>query len=262
MKAYVNPFHYLAGVVVGDGWCTPLSLGIQVADCDFAEAFATAIAEAFSIAPPTVRQEARGYWVVRMSNKSGRFNALRDVAPDGIDESAAWLRGFFDSEGNALLRRNGMSPNAFGRRVAMYSTNLGTLDRAAGCASRLGIETLLRRTKNSAGHKGTLVVFELALRGARDNYQRFSDLVGSSIERKRTVLAAIPQSYADTFESSSIGGRRGCATRWGINRPRCSAGHRYTAANTEIKKDGKRRCRTCSRRWVRESRARSAMRSS
>lgn len=43
------------------------------------------------------------------------------------------------------------------------------------------------------------------------------------------------------------------------DRSACSAGHEYTEENTRYSRQGKRRCRTCERRWAAESRARREM---
>jgi hypothetical protein len=187
---------YLGGVVSGDGWCSALTLGLRVSDEDFADAFAMALKTAFSVTA-CPRRDERGYWLTRISNKTGRFDCLRDIEPSGLDGMAAWVRGLFDSEGNATLRLNGMSKNSYGRRVAIYSTVKATLLRAAEYLYSLGMFTILRQTNNSAGHKGNLIVYELSLRGGIDNYRMFALLVGSSISRKQSVLAALPQSYSN-----------------------------------------------------------------
>lgn len=48
--------------------------------------------------------------------------------------------------------------------------------------------------------------------------------------------------------------RQRCAEYW-ANRTHCESGHEYTAANTYIRPDGRRRCRTCNREWARRRRA-------
>src|SRR5262249_43789984 len=113
---------YLAGVLSGDGWCTRLTIGLRVIDADFAQAFALALHVVFGLAV-SPRRDERGYWLVRVGNKTGRFNHLPSYEPTTDEERAAWVRGLFDSEGNAQLRPSGISTNSFGRRVAIYSTN-------------------------------------------------------------------------------------------------------------------------------------------
>jgi hypothetical protein len=189
-----QPRAYLAGVVLGDGWCTRLTLGLRVADEDFARAFAAAILAEFSV-QAVCRRDERGYWLVRTSNKTGRFSALLNFAPSSQDEKAAWLRGLFDSEGNATLSRAKVSANAWNRRVALFSTEPSTIARAARYLRDLGIETRLSTMKPSTGHKGKRTVWQLTVRHSKANFARFSALVGSSIARKAATLAAIPTTY-------------------------------------------------------------------
>lgn len=189
----VTALAYLAGVLHGDAWLTK-ELGLRVADRDFADAFAAALRDAFGL-ERVPRRDERGYWILRLGNASGRFNILRAVAPVTAEDRGAWVRGLFDSEGNANIHRVRGGEHCWGRRIAMYSTALDTLHTAAAHLTELGITTLLRATKNSAGHKGTKVVHELSLRGSRDNYARFASTVGSSIARKRDTMTAIVESY-------------------------------------------------------------------
>lgn len=184
---------YLSGVVHGDGWCGQ-ALGLRVNDQDFAQAFATAIHQAFGVVT-TPKQDERGYWLTRTTNKDGRYNHLLTFEPTTPEEYAAWVRGLFDSEGNAQLRLNGTTLHSFGRRVAIYSTNYATLERASRYLSSLALPTYLRGTKNSVGHKGTRIVYELTLAASQLNYARFASAVGSNIARKQTILDAIPGSY-------------------------------------------------------------------
>lgn len=190
----MNPIAYLSGVVHGDGWVTQ-DIGLRVADEDFAAAFADALAAAFGCrARP--RRDERGYWLVRTTNGTGRFDGLRAFEAATDAERGAWLRGLFDSEGNATLRPlPAVSVNSFERRVAIYSTATATLGRAASYLASLGIRTVQTATRNSAGHKGTKIVYQLRVRASREHYRRFAELVGSSIGRKRAVLNAIPASY-------------------------------------------------------------------
>lgn len=45
---------------------------------------------------------------------------------------------------------------------------------------------------------------------------------------------------------------------WIRSRTTCAAGHPHSPTNTRITPDGKRRCRTCERRWAADRRAREA----
>lgn len=222
MKALslTQPIAYLAGVLVGDGCLTAKHprgaygyFQLRVKDSDFAKATADAINSGFGVLV-SPRRDERGYWMVKTYNGYGRFDVLRGFVPTTDGERTAWLRGLFDSEGNAQFRRQpNISPNAIGRRVAIYSTLLCTLDAARAYLEVLGIRTALRATKNSKSHKGDRVVFQLEVSGGREQYDRFRSMIGTSIARKALALDAIVQSYSDRRITSSIGGKRGAATR-------------------------------------------------
>lgn len=185
---------YLAGVLNGDGYIAKV-FGLNVKDKDFAEAFSKALKDGFNVTVEP-KQDKRGIWVVRKGSRTGKFDFLRSYEPQGTEEKASWLRGLFDSEGNATLRKNGISQNSYGRRVAIYSSNLETLERAKRYLLDLFIPTnRIRLTKNSNGHKGTKLIYELTISGGRENYINFSRIVGSSIHRKQEILDAIPSSY-------------------------------------------------------------------
>jgi len=208
---------YVAGVLLGDGWCTEGphgAIGLRVSDADFASTFAVALELATGSLTRPYHDE-RGYWSVRNQNHAGRFSHLKGYEPQTDEECAAWLRGLFDSEGNAQLRiKPGVGPNSYGRRVAMYSTNTETLRRAQTYLERLAITSVIRPQKHSDGHKGTLPLFELSLDQSRENFLRFAWLVGSSIARKRDVLMALPLSYrADPGESCRSAQRIGAAAK-------------------------------------------------
>jgi hypothetical protein len=201
-----QPHAYLAGVLKGDAWISSGSgkspngyLCLRVADREFAETFAAAITQAFHV-PAHAYLDGRGYWLCRKYNGQRRFTPLRDYRPRRPETRAAWLRGLFDSEGNAnLTARPDIGPRSFARRVSFYSTNEVTLAIAVGCLAALGIEANVRPTRPSAGHLGSKVVFELAIVASRESYAQFAAQVGSTIPRKQAVLDAIPESYCDNM---------------------------------------------------------------
>jgi hypothetical protein len=195
---------YIAGVLHGDGWCTDLTLGLRVKDRDFAEVFASGVNSVCrTILSPKI--DERGYWLVRASNRTGRFSHLKSYVPANNAERAAWIRGLFDSEGNAQITAlPRVGPGSFVRRIAMFSTNQATLNTASAYLTTLGISNAIRATKNSASHKGTKTVFVLHVRG-REGFAGFSCLIGSSIARKQSTI----QHIVDTFEiDPSAGARR------------------------------------------------------
>lgn len=182
---------YIAGVLHGDGYCTALYIGLRVKDEEFAEAFRAALSRLLN---KNVVARLLDFWVVRLSNKSGKFNTFKSFIPSTNTEKAMWLRGMFDSEGNAQLCEVKGKRSYLHRRVSMYSTSMSTLKLCQEYLTDFGINVRIRATKNSVGHLGTLVVYELALRG-RNDFQAFSKLVGSSIQRKQDVLDRIAASY-------------------------------------------------------------------
>jgi hypothetical protein len=189
----LQSFAYLAGVARGDAWCTK-TFGLRCNDRDFSRQFVRTIRAAFSVSVKSARDE-RGYWLARVGNKTGRFNAVLTFEATCALTTGAWLRGLFDSEGNAQLCKLRRGESSYSRRVAFYSTRRETLEIAVRYLDDLGIPTILRATKNSATHKGTKVVHELVVRASRANYSRFADLVGSSIRRKTDALQAIVATY-------------------------------------------------------------------
>lgn len=195
MKVLTLHQPYLAGVVRGDGWVSPLTIGLRVADHDFAEEFAKALWVVFGVAVAPKRDE-RGYWLVRVGNKTGRFDVLKAVAPRSKPECRSWLRGLFDSEGNAqLLHRPAISPAAYQRRVSIYSTDEDTIETAAAALGTLGLGVCRSLVRATAGHLGSKPVYELRLAASRAAFATFAHEVGSSIKRKQKVLDAIPLSY-------------------------------------------------------------------
>lgn len=208
----MTAFAHLSGVVHGDGWVAQ-SIGLRVKDEDFATTFADALAIAFGCTARPRRDE-RGYWLIRVGNKSGRFNGLLALEPATNAERGAWLRGLFDSEGCAYLGRAKISANSYNRSVTMYSTNLTTLERAVRFLAAIEIRATIGQRKNGAGHWGTKTVYELDVSPGRENYKRFAELVGSSLARKAATLKAIPDSYRlDPKEHVRRAQKLGAATR-------------------------------------------------
>lgn len=195
---------YLCGVLHGDGWCNEVGrIGLRVRDRDFAEAFTTAINLVFGVemTAKLVRHVGcRYYWTARMSRIDGRFLSIRKHTPRGLKEKAAWLRGFFDSEGNAqLIPLPKVSKHSVQRAVRMFSTCETTISTAHSYLDFLGISATQYQMKNTTGHLGSKIVICLAVRHGKENFVKFATLVGSNIARKRTVLAKIPKSYRPDF---------------------------------------------------------------
>jgi intein-encoded DNA endonuclease-like protein len=185
---------YIAGVIKGDGFCTNY-IGLLVADKDFAEAFCDAINHVFQLSV-RVRQENIKYWCVKTSNLTGKFSYLRTLKSTTQGEKASWLRGFFDSEGNVLIHKLPTGERCYERRIAMYNTNIDTLNTASSYLDALGMSSHIRAMKNGEGHWGTKVVYELRLRCSKENFDLFRTSIGSNIARKQKVIEAIPSTYS------------------------------------------------------------------
>jgi hypothetical protein len=212
------PHAYLAGVLHGDAYLIQgnRTLGLHVKDYDFMRAFTSAIQSAFGI-EAQVHLERGRYWYARV-RREGLFGSLRSMRPSTDAGRGAWLRGFFDSEGNAnICYRPSISPEAYIRRVKMYSTNARTLGKARAMLRSLGIPATIRPShrKKQKNHYGTKTVYELVLSNSKETFARFLNCVGTSIDRKRLVLEKIVSTYQNRQEYCSRGGRRGCATKWG-----------------------------------------------
>lgn len=186
---------WLAGVLHGDGYCTRLSIGLYVKDREFADEFVQSI---FILYGRTIRPDLqRGLWMSRTSNRTGKFNSAKGFSPSSIKEKAMWVRGLFDSEGNAQLVKLPKWENSYHRRIAMYSTLMTTLLRAQGYLADLGITAKIFTTKNSATHLGKKTVYELKLKSGRGNFDKFATLVGSCIPRKQDSMNRIVSTYCD-----------------------------------------------------------------
>jgi hypothetical protein len=192
---------YIAGVLHGDGYCTEKGFGVTAADKDFVTAFAEASYRIYGV-KPTVGVD-RTYWRFFKGNTSGKFSSAKFYNPVNDEEKAMWVRGLFDSEGNANLTDNVGARGYTHRRISIYSTEISTLHKAGKFLEDHGIEYRIRETKNSASHIGSLVVYELALRGQED-FERFNKFVGSSIARKRIAMCEIVSSYLSLAERDFI----------------------------------------------------------
>lgn len=204
----MNPKAYLAGCLKGDAFMSIGHknsvrgyMGLRVSDWDFAHAFAESINVAYglNIAP---RADERGFALVRTYNGHGRFDELRQLKPDCPESGASWLRGLFDSEGNAACRPLARGPRSWDRRVTMFSTNVETLSLAESLLTSLDIGSKIVPWNHGPGHKGTKPVFAVRLHSSLENYQRFASGVGSSIQRKQQTLDLCHTTYVRRGDAS------------------------------------------------------------
>ncbi len=185
---------YIAGVIASDGSLSRRGMKLKAKDREFVEAFVNAVNKVYG-RKGSARPDGP-YWRVVYTNKLGTFDNLRNFEPHDAEETAQWLRGYFDGDGNAnLTHQPQVSNQAYSRRIAFYSTNRALLVRAASYLSRLHLPSTLRGRRLTNGHYGKKPLYELRLRDSQENFDRFARLVGSSINRKQTVLNSIPKSY-------------------------------------------------------------------
>lgn len=197
-----QPTAYLAGCLLGDAWLSAPQmkskhgyLCLRCADLDFAEAFASSITAGFGV-PAKVTVDERGYFLVRKSNGGNRFAVLGGYEPVGIEQKAAWLRGFFDSEGCVTLAKKPTTgPNSWDRRIVLTSTNVRTLHMVKQLLMDLNIRAVRYGVRLTEGHKGTKPVFNLQVVGGLESFVRFAASVGSNIGRKQSLLEAMVASY-------------------------------------------------------------------
>lgn len=204
-----QPIAYLAGCLLGDAWLSGPQkksrygyLCLRCADREFAEAFTKSIMVGFDV-PAKVTVDERGYFLVRKSNGNNRFAVLGGYEPVGIEQKAAWLRGFFDSEGCVTLaKKPAAGPLSWDRRIVLTSTNTHTLYMAKRLLTDLNIRAARYEVRSTRGHKGTKRVFNLQVAGGRESLVRFAASVGSSISRKQEVLGAMVDSYHPNLSQS------------------------------------------------------------
>lgn len=195
---------YLNGVIHGDGYLTNV-LGLRVSDKDFAEAFAVA-ASAVSgrLITPQHQADYRRqfnsvcnwkYWEARSGNRNGAFECVREFVPVTETELAAWLRGMFDSEGNATCHKIRHGTESYGRAIEFFNCNTDTIARLVKFLEQIGIPSRPRPMKNGKGHLGTKQVYRVTLKSSIENFTRFRDLVGSNIKRKRETIEKMISTY-------------------------------------------------------------------
>lgn len=205
---------YLAGVLHGDGWCTDLSLGLKVADHDFATEFSRCIKVVFNKEIKVSNTE--GYWRVRANNKSGRYNNVKNYSPVNESEITAWVKGLFDSEGNAQFSKLNRGERSYNRRISFYSTEYSTLKRAKNYMEEFNITSKINTVTSSKTHLGDKQVYELLLQSSKENFSLFNVHIGSSIQRKRKAIEEM-LNYCDVAEFTRAAQKKG-AERKNIDR--------------------------------------------
>lgn len=183
---------YVLGVAFGDGKKRADGLHLWVRDKDFAEAFAEAC-EGLGFKPKKYfREKERIYEVCVYSIEFGRW--LKSLSYERVkellaDEEAkkAFVRGYFDSDGCATI-----SPTEECRNNIMFGDPDPSLFRlVAKICSDLGIETSIYGPYRENGETDMYVLYVHAR-----SRRRFSELIGSSLARKREALEKIARFYS------------------------------------------------------------------
>jgi len=192
---------YLAGVLVGDGYLSKEIFRLTVADWDFAKAFCYALKIAFNTIK-TPKLNKQGYWDVNTGNGRKQFEILTEFKPANNLEKKAWLQGFFDSEGSAILTKTNRGDNCFSRKVLFTSSDSGLLIKAKRYLFKIGIDSRIRPQSFGTGHLGTKPMYSLILNSSKKNYKSFLDSVSSNIKRKQKKIEWIIDSYVNNLSES------------------------------------------------------------
>ncbi|MEM2232802.1 MAG: LAGLIDADG family homing endonuclease [Nitrososphaerota archaeon] len=201
---------FVAGVIAGDGYVWKKSkppptydeffIGLEVKDKEFAQFFAKSIAKVLGRDPPAPRQNKYGRWVVEVKCKTlyelltcnGKKLIIERIRPyiEHCEKCiAAFLRGFFDSEG--WVPEDGV--------IEVVNTDYKLLEYVIYLLNRIGIETTsekprlrqragipIRNPKTGKVHRARKDVYYIRLR--TNSSLVFHEKVGFTIERKRKRL--------------------------------------------------------------------------
>lgn len=177
----MNEIFYLAGVLHGDGF-NGKKIGLLAKDKDFVEEFARCLNIICNQAKKPI---PRGdYWEVRIGNKTGKFNFIKDTIPISIEQKGAWIRGFFDSDGTATFSKLKKYPNSYCRSIRICKSKMDVLEKCAQYLRDINIPCKIVSKAHGTGHFGTKPMFEVKISICKENCERFKNLVGSSIARK------------------------------------------------------------------------------
>jgi len=190
---------YVIGVKMGDASLSmsrnyQYILKLRVIDREFAEEFSRCLSVILRRSPPRVKwHEKTKAWHTELSSLL-LYNFLRQplrdlkrVVEDSVDCSAAFLRGFFDSEGWV-----------YSMELGVVNTNMETLRYVSKLLeSRFGIRVLGPRLKRKGGRmvmiKGKLYHANkdcYSLLVERSSLSAYRSAVGFTIRRKQQRLAS------------------------------------------------------------------------
>ena len=183
---------YIIGVVYGDGCIYhsrhSYNITLVCKDKDFALTFLNALKKICESKPYLWRQKGwKGnyYFHTEISSKKlYKFLSNRSLHKEVIFKFPAdFIRGFFDSEGTVGEKNYSISA---------CNTKKEILEITKKCLSKLGIYSLIYPVFSKKYRKGCIYILFI---GRRESVEKFYQKVNFSIERKRTKLKKIIDSF-------------------------------------------------------------------
>ncbi len=191
---------YIVGVLVGDGWINKNSIGLKAKDKDFILAFKKALEDEFKL--NTKLHFYNDLWRAELhSREIVKFLTNFDykiIKKENIEVKCAFLKGFYDSEGSAYYQEKIGVRN---RKIELCNTDLELLTFCKTLLEESGINTLkidkrLRDIRVLRGRTLPIMIYaRFLLKENKENFIRFKNLIGFSIERKQKNLDKMINSY-------------------------------------------------------------------
>lgn len=199
---------YILGVLCGDGYMDynnkrmTYYIGLDVVDKDFFEEFKKTLYNFFKIKPTdefkkSKNEKWKDQFITRLCSRAvcdyinniGDFKRDRWRVPDMLKNSdksvkGAFLRGYFDSEGNV---------DKGSRRVSAPSINLKGIKEIQFLLNDFGIRSKIELKERT----GYLDIYVLKIQD-RKSIELFSEYIGFSIKRKQRLLDDLIRSYKFT----------------------------------------------------------------
>lgn len=182
---------YIIGVVQGDGSCGRYRNGkwhdiyevklASVKDKEFALAFYNSLLSILRNGKAYIYSGKDGYWNAKVRSKILVNFLMDDSACQEVVEvfPADFIRGFFDSEGNAYSRGNGTA------YIKAYNTNLFILQFLKDLLKeKFGLHSSISQPEKGEGHKGKKPVYVLGIY-EKKSVETYLSKISFSIKRKR-----------------------------------------------------------------------------
>jgi len=192
---------YLLGILCGDGWiwcnkCPPhqtYQFGLQTVDEDFIDEFRRCVYKAYGLKASKYLRKRKQPWQAIFESRICSKAVCEDIKhflPDhktrtwhvpgkikiaNLKTKAAFIKGFFDSEGHVDVRRIGAT-----------SINLRGLGEMVALLQKFGIRTKIQHRKN---HAYVLIIQD------RKSIEIYTNHIGFIIRRKSLALSKVLDSY-------------------------------------------------------------------